>query len=255
MFISVESLDVIYSRFSIHRQSILQIFEIKQSHKFISICQELSLHIWGFTQGKAQIYRQYSLFRPVADIKVCGNLVFMGFKSGDTEMFEWDERSKEFFRLQQEKIDEHEEELVSLDMDCRGLFVTGGRDGLVKIWNIKKELIREIKFPEPITSVCFLNSAADILVGHVGKVSSVLAADYKPFETPELALPNEEEVKKFMKDRTVCSESVFKQLKKLDDDIRKQMQELTNHKQPKLITNGKFYKYPEGLQCPLEDNT
>lgn len=79
-------------------------------------------------------------------------------------------------------MDEHEDYLESIDsLDGKGLFVTGGRDGLVKVWNIRKELIREIKFPEPITSLIFLNNDADILVGHVGKVSKVLASDYKPF--------------------------------------------------------------------------
>ena len=57
---------------------------------------------------------------------------------------------------------------------------------MIKIWNIKKELIREIKVPEPITAVCFLNPFGDILVGHVGKVSSVMAVDYKPFESKDL---------------------------------------------------------------------
>jgi WD40 repeat protein len=114
----------------------------------------------------------------------------MGFKTGDTEMFMWEERDKEFYRLNCDKIDEHEDELQSVDfLYEKGLFVTGAKDGLVKVWNIKKELVREIKFPEPITSVCFLNSKADILVGHVGKVSSVLAKDYKPYETMDLCKP------------------------------------------------------------------
>jgi hypothetical protein len=48
-------------------------------------------------------------------------------------------------------------------------------------------MVREIKFPEPITAVCFINPLGDILVGHVGKVSSVLALDYKPYENKELS--------------------------------------------------------------------
>lgn len=35
----------------------------------------------------------------------------MGFKSGDTDMFMWEEKDKEFFRLNCDKIDEHEDEL------------------------------------------------------------------------------------------------------------------------------------------------
>jgi hypothetical protein len=129
-----------------------------------------------------------------------------------------------------DKIDEHEDELQSLDFlpvpdnkegedntssPCNvGIFVTGARDGLVKVWNIRKELVREIKFPEPITSVCFLNSKGDILVGHVGKVSTVLAKDYKPFEVPDLATPNEKEIEKFMIDKTVVTDKIFQKLKK-----------------------------------------
>lgn len=132
----------------------------------------------------------------------------------------------EFYRLSCDKIDEHEDELQSIDFlqfvksdensntHPSGLFVTGGKDGLVKVWNIKKELIREIKFPEPITSVCFLNKQADLLIGHVGKVSTVFAKDYKPFEIEELANPTIEEIKKFMSDKTVVTDSIFKKLKK-----------------------------------------
>jgi hypothetical protein len=69
----------------------------------------------------------------------------VGFKSGDTEMFLWEEQEKEFYRLNCEKMDEHEDQLESMDsLFGKGLFVTGGRDGLVKVWNIKKELIREV---------------------------------------------------------------------------------------------------------------
>jgi WD40 repeat protein len=131
------------------------------------------------------------LFRELGDIKISKGLIFMGFKSGDTEIFNWNEEEKEFYKLSCEKMDEHEDLLESVDtLNERGLFVTGGKDGLVKVWNIKKELIREIKFPDPITSVLFLNNDADLLIGHIGKVSSVLAKDYKPFETPDFAEPS-----------------------------------------------------------------
>lgn len=39
-------------------------------------------------------------------------------------------------------------------------------------------MIREIKFPEPIYSVSFLNEHGDILVGHAGKISIVQRKDY-----------------------------------------------------------------------------
>lgn len=175
-----------------------QIYEIKSARKLITICQELSMNIWGFNNGKNQVYQTISIFRRLVDVKINNNLILMGFKTGDTEMFLWEEQTKELYRLSTDKIDEHEDELNTVDMlVSRGLFVTGGRDGLIKVWNIRKQLIREIKFPEPITSVAFLNNEADILVGHIGKVSSVVAADYKPFETPHLSMISDEELAKF----------------------------------------------------------
>ena len=114
-------------------------------------------------------------------------------------MFHWEEKNKELYRLICDKVDEHEDELQSIDMlVSKGLYVTGAKDGLIKVWNCKKELVREIKFPEPITAVCFLNANADILVGHVGKVSSVMASDYKPFEVKERSQPSELEYARFI---------------------------------------------------------
>lgn len=121
--------------------------------------------------------------RQVSDMKINHNQIMICFKTGDTEMLLWEDNEKELYRLNCEKMDEHEDYLEGVDfLYGHGLFVTGGKDGCVKVWNTKKELVREIKFPEPITSVCFLNSEGDILAGHIGKVSSVLAKDYKPFE-------------------------------------------------------------------------
>ena len=53
------------------------------------------------------------------------------------------------------------------------LFVTGSLDCHAKVWNLKKEMIREIKVPEKIYSVAFLNDKGDILIGHNAKVSTV----------------------------------------------------------------------------------
>ena len=136
-------------------------------------------------------------------------------------MFLWEDGEKTLYRLNSDKIDEHEDELNSIDLLLgRNLVVTGAKDGLVKVWNIKKELVREIKFPEPISSVCFLNSEADILIGHVGKVSTVLANDYKPFETEECWNPPQLEVQKFKDDRELVNDKLFEKMKKQDDDIR-----------------------------------
>lgn len=78
-----------------------------------------------------------------------------------------------------DKMNEHDDELEYIDvLYDQGIFMTSSRDGLVKIWNLKKELLREIKFNEPIFAACFLNSNADIAIGHSGQISVIFAKDY-----------------------------------------------------------------------------
>ena len=57
---------------------------------------------------------------------------------------------------------------------------SGDVSGLIKIWNYRRQLIREVKFTEPISAVTFLNTKGDLIVGHKGKLSRILAADYLP---------------------------------------------------------------------------
>ena len=50
------------------------------------------------------------------------------------------------------------------------------------MWDLKKDLVREIKFTDPIAQAVFLNDKADLLVSHSGKLSIIHSDDYKPFE-------------------------------------------------------------------------
>jgi hypothetical protein len=76
---------------------------------------------------------------------------------------------------------EHETVVLSIDVHLRlGLCATGDREGLIKIWNKKKEIVREIKFNDSITAICFLNKEADLLIGHGCNLSRVYARDYIP---------------------------------------------------------------------------
>ena len=42
--------------------------------------------------------------------------MFMGFKSGDTEIFLWEEQERELYKMNGEKMDEHEDELKCIDI-------------------------------------------------------------------------------------------------------------------------------------------
>jgi WD40 repeat protein len=93
--------------------------------------------------------------------------MYFCFKQGEIELFTWDKTEKSLYKLFSSKIDEHDSELTSIDiLYGYNLLISSCYDGFVKIWNIKKELLREIKFSEPIISATFINSDADILIGH-----------------------------------------------------------------------------------------
>jgi WD40 repeat protein len=74
---------------------------------------------------------------------------------------------------------EHDERVDVIDfLPSKGLMATADADGLIKIWNARKELIREVKFNEPISSVTFMNVKGDLLVGHQGQLSKIAMESY-----------------------------------------------------------------------------
>ena len=87
---------------------------------------------------------------------------------------------------------EHDEEVTSVDIHAGiGLIVSGDISGLIKVWNYRRQIIREVKFTEPISAVSFLNARADLVVGHKGKLSRINAEDYLPdvsfYQMPEMS--------------------------------------------------------------------
>ena len=141
--------------------------------------------------------------------------VIMAFDPNDTQMFRFDEELQDLVHIRTDTSDDHEGPITDIGtLPAKNLYISGSVDGLVKIWNVKRELIREIKFPEPVETATFLNYEGDILVGHLGKTSSVLAKDYLPEERPSLFAPDAEDVKHFFHSRRQLADSaLYEQLK------------------------------------------
>ena len=127
-------------------------------------------------------------------------IMLFGFEQGDTELFIWDFTSAEksqdalalkiqkddkrdysslnkqsaLYKLPNSKLDEHYGGLGGIDYHPKlELFISGGPDATVKIFNIKKEVFKEIKFPQPVTGVVFMNPEGDLMISHEEKVSVV----------------------------------------------------------------------------------
>ena len=123
--------------------------------------------------------KQAQVKSPEAGQRNANKKVEQFVKGGDSEILVWDDQSKELKKIRVDKSDEHEVPITCCDtLPSAGLFVSGDQEGLVKIWDCRKRLVREIKFVEPVNSVAFLNPEADIIVGHSGNLSRLDAKDY-----------------------------------------------------------------------------
>lgn len=111
------------------------------------------------------------------------------------------------------------------DDQPEGLYVTGGVDGYVKVWNDNKELIREICFPEEINTVSFLNPEWDILIGHGPKVSIILSKDYKPFEkqvNENIEIEEEKKIESYPK-TSIVTDRTFEKLRNRENEIKAEL--------------------------------
>ena len=72
------------------------------------------------------------------------NVLFVWEKGETTYLRFWD---KQLHLLQQNKVLEHDDPIVAVDFcEQTNLQVTVDTEGLIKVWNEYRELIREIKF-------------------------------------------------------------------------------------------------------------
>ena len=216
IFVKVNNLDQIYARFSIHREEVKQIYEIRKDRVFLSICEENILCIWGFTEVREQLYHKFNLYREVMSIIVAkSQQLLVCFMKGDSEILVWNNETEQLCELQEkDKSDEHEDIITCCDsmqidnLPEKTLFVTGDEQGLVKIWNSMKVLIREIKFVEPVNSVAFLNEKADLIVGHSGNLSRLYAVDYMD----KSAIVPAEAFEEYMASEKAVDEKWFKKI-------------------------------------------
>ena len=83
---------------------------------------------------------------------------------------------------------------------------------------MRKQIIREILFPDQIEAATFLNPNGSIIIGHNGKVSSIAETDYHLYESPfSMEFTTSFDDANCVRKR-VADEKCFKQLEKLSMD-------------------------------------
>ena len=83
IFLDIDKIDTIYARFFFHRQAITSILEIPKHEKFITICEEMNICIWGFNNYTSYKVSYNQMYRQINSIERLGDNVIMAFKSGD----------------------------------------------------------------------------------------------------------------------------------------------------------------------------
>ena len=66
----------------------------------------------------------------------------------------------------------------------------------MRLWSRDKKFIREIVFPTKVDSVCFLNSAGDLLISHAKRISCIKFTTYwsKVFDYYGITLSKEDPI-------------------------------------------------------------
>ena len=148
----------------------------------------------------------------VDTVKANSDRVWLGFDSGDQEVFEYDGDTQVLSLIESEKQKEHEAPLTGLDYNRKlGLIVSSCAAGSIRIWSRDKKFLREIAFPHKVDSACFYNAAGDILVSHEQRVSLVGYARYKT-ETFDYVAASKDPVR-----LVTASDELFDDLKAKDD--------------------------------------
>lgn len=154
LFMSVDKIDRIYARFAVHRETITMIEEVKGY--IITLCLGNSLVISYFKENmlikltKIELKSQVTFLRGLNPDKF-----FISFNTGQSEIIEI--RENELLRLVNREL-ESDTQIVAIDIvQHLSVLATGTSTNLVQIWTFDKQLLHEIKFPHPISSILLLN--------------------------------------------------------------------------------------------------
>ena len=98
------------------------------------------------------------------------------------------------------------------------MFVSGGPDATVKIFNVKKEIFKEVRFPQPVTGVVFMNPAGDLMISHNEKVSVVYYTELQMPKRPTRLTTDE--LAKFVARRQKATWKTFARMKLYEDSLK-----------------------------------
>lgn len=161
-----------------HREAITHIKYLINTKVFVSFCAENYFKVWKANHITKKVnvladhkIKKEKLLQAVLPISLIDSVdldrFLVVFKTGESEMFEFDSESEELWWIETEKTREHDCQLTGYDYCPQlKLIVTSDVSGVIRLWNRDKKFLKEIIFPTPIDAACFLNYKGDLLVSH-----------------------------------------------------------------------------------------
>lgn len=233
LLLHVRKLHQLYCRFTVHREAVEMVRYLPRSKTFVSVGREQDFWLWTINKEERNV-KLLSSFKIVRNLRFfCvmdgwsneaqrppqqGSKVdrfWLGFESGDQEVFQYDGEEQALHLIESEKQKEHEAPLTGLDYHRKlELMVTSCEGGSIRVWSKDKKFLREIAFPQRIDSVCFLNAKGDLLVSHDKRVSLINIERYRT-KTFEYVASHAEPVR-----LTEASDELFEELRQRDDQAR-----------------------------------
>ena len=155
IMLHVIQLDRVYARFTVHRDEIKLIRYLPTVCVFVSVCIEKNFKIWRCLakERKPQIILSFKINKEIKDCIVFSKSgdsnkkerFMLVFKTGDTELFEFDVSEDKLYWLETAKDREHDCALSGADFNINlQLLVTSDVKGAIRVWNREKKFLREI---------------------------------------------------------------------------------------------------------------
>jgi hypothetical protein len=180
LFMAVDKIDKIYARFALHRETITIIEEVEGF--IITVCAANLLIISQFKENLLIKFKKIELKSQITFLKgLLPNKFFISFSTGQTEILEI--QNEELVRVVNKDL-ESDTLVTSIDIvQESSILATATSNNMVQVWTFDKQLLHEIKFPHPISSILIVKDM--IYASYRQITTAVTVRNFFPLGTPE----------------------------------------------------------------------
>jgi len=171
VFLDFKNISLIYTRVSITASAIKNA-NILSNSSCITLNEQNVMHVWSVNSGKLELFHEIKIGSNIMTFDILQDRIFLVYNSGDQELLQWNNEENKLYVVQFVKEYDHEKHINCIDSLNKHI-VTCADDGLVKIWDYHRYLIKQVKFPYKLDFCGFLNSNGDIAISYQNSISVI----------------------------------------------------------------------------------